>query len=437
VNHVEIPGESAAGGIRLLVPTSDVRDPEITILVPALNEEITIAQFLDWCQEGIRTSGAVVEILIVDSSTDCTAEISLAKGARVLKVPQRGLGRAYIDAIPFIRGRFVIMGDADCTYDFRTIRPFVEAFRSGAEFVMGSRFKGSIEVDAMPTLHRYFGTPLTTFILNVMFGSHFSDIHCGMRGITRDAFERMDLRSQGWEYASEMVLRSVHMRLKTTEVPIRFLKDPEGRLSHMKRRGWLEPWRAGWHNLRAMLIYGVNFFLVKPGAVLLFVGLALMIPLSFGPVTIGPLHISLNTMLLAMAVATLGLSMLLFGAVASILYDYSGRLQGRIERALPYNGTFLACLLVAALGAISTIPLVNTYVANNFVLPEIGVDTHRAVMGLWLMIASFQMFIFSLMVRALGAVLPPRSKRAPQGSSAAFLRTDAPSQSPDRGSRFQ
>jgi glycosyltransferase involved in cell wall biosynthesis len=439
--YVDILAESASGELRLLVPTNDVRDPEITILVPALNEEITIAQFIEWCQAGMRTSGAIGEILIVDSSTDRTAEICVAGGARVLKVPKRGLGRAYIDAIPFIRGRFVIMGDADCTYDFRNIRPFVDAFRSGAEFVMGSRFKGSIEAGAMPALHRYFGTPLTTFILNVMFGSRFSDIHCGMRGITRDALERMDMRSQGWEYASEMVLRSVHMQLKTTEVPIRFLKDPEGRLSHMKRRGWLEPWRAGWYNLRAMLVYGVNFFLVKPGAVLLFAGLAFMIPLSFGPVSIGPLHLSLNTMLLAMATATLGLSMLLFGMVASILYDYSGRLQGRIERALPYNRTLLACLLIAALGVTATIPLVHTYFANNFILPEIGVDTHRAVMGLWLMIASFQMFIFSLMVRALGAVLPPRSSPVRDGAPAAFSWTKPTShkerRSPDPRRRFE
>jgi glycosyltransferase involved in cell wall biosynthesis len=436
-----MPLELAAGEIRLLVPTNDVPNPEITILVPALNEKITIAQFLEWCWEGIRTSGAVTEILIADSSTDGTAEISLAEGARVLKIPKRGLGRAYTDAIPFIRGRFVIMGDADCTYDFRNVRPFIEAFRSGAEFVMGSRFKGSIEKGAMPALHRYFGTPLTTFILNVMFGSQFSDIHCGMRGITRDALERMDMRSQGWEYASEMVLRSVHMRLRTTEVPIRFLKDPEGRLSHMKRRGLLEPWRAGWHNLRAMLTYGVNFFLVKPGAVLLSTGLAFLIPLFFGPISVGPLHISLNTMLLAMAVATLGLSMLLFGMVASILYDYSGQLQGRIERALPYNTTLLTCLLVAVLGVSATIPLVHTYFANNFILPDIGVDTHRAVMGLWLMIASFQIFIFSLMVRALGAVLPPRSAPVREDSPAAFLWTAPPSlqkhRSPDRRRRFE
>ena len=405
--------DSPADEVCLLTPAMDIVDPEVTILVPALNEELTIGGFVEWCRQGIAASGERVEILIVDSSTDRTAEIAVAGGARVLKVPRRGLGRAYIDAIPHVRGRFVIMGDADCTYDFREIRPFVAAFRAGAEFVMGSRFKGSIEPGAMPPLHRYFGTPVTTFILNLMFGSRFSDIHCGMRGITRDALVRMDLRSQGWEYASEMVLKSVHMRLRTTEVAINFLKDPEGRLSHMKRRGWLEPWRAGWMNLRAMLIHGVNFFLIKPGIALLAVGLLLLIPLAFGPLSLGRVSISLNTMLLAMAVATLGLSMLFFGGIAAILFDYSDTVRKRLERALPYDPTFIACLLAAIAGVLATVPLMRTYVANNFVLPDIGVETHWAVMGLWLIIAAFETFIFALMVRALGMALPARKSARP------------------------
>ena len=387
----------------------DTPGPEVTILVPALNEELTIGHFIDWCHEGIAASGARVEILIVDSSTDRTAEIALAKGARVLKTPARGLGRAYIDAVPYLRGRFVIMGDADCTYDFRVIKPFIDAYRSGAEFVMGSRFKGSIAPGAMPALHRYFGTPLTTFILNVMFGSSFSDIHCGMRGLTRDALVGMDLRSQGWEYASEMVLKSVHMLLVTTEVPIGFLKAPDGRLSHMKRRGWREPWRAGWMNLRAMLTYGVNFFLLKPGAALLVLGLPFLIVLTFGPVVIGPLSFSLNTMLLAMAVTTLGLSMLFSGAIASVLFDYSDTVQARIENALPFNRTMIGCLLITLSGLLLMLPLVRSYLANDFTLPDVGVSTHWAVMGLWLVSAAFQTFIFALMIRALGVVLPKRS----------------------------
>jgi glycosyltransferase involved in cell wall biosynthesis len=195
----------------LMLPQDDADNPELSIVIPAMDEEITIGQFIDWCHQGIADAGVTAEILIIDSSRDRTAEIAVAKGARVLKTPKRGLGRAYIDALPYIRGRYVLMGDADCTYDFREIRPFVEKFRDGSEFVMGSRFKGSIEEGAMPPLHRYFGTPLTTMILNVMYGTHFSDIHCGMRGATRDALMRMGLVSQSWEYASEMVLKSVHL----------------------------------------------------------------------------------------------------------------------------------------------------------------------------------------------------------------------------------
>ena len=143
---------------------------------------------------------------------------------------------------------------------------------------MGSRWKGSIEPGSMPALHRYFGTPVTTWILNRLYSSHFSDIHCGMRGITTDALERMNLQSQSWEYASEMVLKSVHMELRTAEVPVRFLKDREGRLSHHKREGWFSPFKAAWINLRAMFVYGADFFLVKPGLVLRSLGLLLTLP---------------------------------------------------------------------------------------------------------------------------------------------------------------
>src|SRR5258708_38305927 len=145
-------------------------------------------------------------------------------------------------------------------YDFREIAPFLEKFWQGNEFIMGSRFKGHIAEGAMPALHRYFGTPVTTWILNSLYSSKFSDIHCGMRGITRDALVRMDIQSHSWEYASEMVLKSVQMELRTAEVPVRFLKDQDGRVSHHKRAGWLSPWLAGWINLRSMLVHGAEFF---------------------------------------------------------------------------------------------------------------------------------------------------------------------------------
>ena len=215
--------------VMLHVPADDVADPELSIVIPALNEELTIADFVAWCHEGMKKAGVRGEILIVDSGKDRTTELALAGGARVLKTPKRGLGRAYLDAIPHIRGRATSSpGDCDCTYDFRELAPFVEKFRGGAEFVMGSRFRGYIEPGSMPPLHRYHGTPVTTWILNVIFAGKFTDIHCGMRGITRAALERMDLhaRSPVGVRVRDEAFKSVHMKLRTEEVPIRFLQGP-------------------------------------------------------------------------------------------------------------------------------------------------------------------------------------------------------------------
>src|SRR5438477_4601672 len=174
-----LPGRRVAGiesDIDLYIPPDDVAEPEISIVIPALNEELNIAEFVRWCQAGLASANVRGEILIVDSSTDRTAELALRGGARVLKTPKRGLGRAYIDAIPYIRGKYILIGDADCTYDFRLLEPFVEKFHQGYQYIMGSRFRGSIEPDAMPALHRYLGTPVTTWILNILYATRFSDI---------------------------------------------------------------------------------------------------------------------------------------------------------------------------------------------------------------------------------------------------------------------
>lgn len=156
---------------------------------------------------------------------------------------------AYIDALPFIRGKFVILGDADCTYDFREIGAFVKRFRAGDEFVMGSRFKGYIEPGSMPFLHRYLGTPVTTWILNRLYSSHFSDIHCGMRGSVWARSAACEC-SPNRGNTSEMILKSVHLKLRTSEVPVRFLKDREGRVSHHRRLGWFS------HGKRRGSIFG-------------------------------------------------------------------------------------------------------------------------------------------------------------------------------------
>jgi glycosyltransferase involved in cell wall biosynthesis len=391
--------------VTLHLPAQDVAAPELSIVIPALNEELTISDFIAWCLEGMKKAGIVGEILIVDSGQDRTTERALAGGARVLKTPKRGLGRAYVDALPYIRGRYVLMGDCDCTYDFRELAPFVEKFRGGAEFVMGSRFRGYIEPGSMPPLHRYLGTPVTTWILNIIFGSRFSDIHCGMRGISKEALMRMDLRSQSWEYASEMVLKSVHMRLRTEEVPIRFLKDREGRLSHHKRSGWFSPWQAAWINLRAMFVYGANFFLYKPGLLLLAMGLLLTVPLSFGPIAVGPITFSLHWMLLGVSLAILGLQCVFMGIISQVFFDYSGALTEKWFRRFPYNRTVAisALLLVGGL-ALGTL-LVVGYVQNDYRLSIAWTVNYAAVLGLLMMVAGFMTFTFTLLLHSIAFIV--------------------------------
>jgi glycosyltransferase involved in cell wall biosynthesis len=346
----------------------------------------------------MKKAGIRGEILIIDSGTDRTTELALSGGARVLRTPKRGLGRAYQDALPYVRGKYVLMGDCDCTYDFRELVPFVEKFRSGAEFVMGSRFRGYIEPGSMPPLHRYLGTPVTTWILNTIFSSHFSDIHCGMRGITKEALGRMDLRSQSWEYASEMVLKSVHMKLRTEEVPIRFLKDREGRLSHHKRSGWFSPWLAAWINLRAMFVYGADFFLFKPGIALLTVGSLLTFPLSFGPVTLGPITFSLHWMLLGVSLAILGLQCLYMGILAQVFFDYSGEVTSKWFRRFRYTRAVSLSGLVFAVGLVFTSLLTLSYVEHGFMLPD--TTNNLGFTGLLLMIMGFMSFTFTLILHS-------------------------------------
>ncbi len=399
VADTELPGTQQLAG--LLIPADDVADPVLSIVIPAMNEEGTVGDFVAWCFAGLEEAAIAGEVLIVDSSTDRTAELAVAAGARVLRVPGRGLGRAYIDALPYIRGRWVIMGDADCTYDFRHLSPFTEGFQGGFEFVMGSRWKGSIEKGSMPALHQYFGTPVTTRILNGLFGSHFSDIHCGMRGITRDAFERMHLQSQSWEYASEMVLKSVHMQLRTTEVPVAFLRDREGRLSHHKRIGWFSPFSAAWSNLRAMFVYGADFFLLKPGLALTVLGLLIVVPPTFGPVTLGPVVLSLYWQLFGLTLTVLGLQSFYLGCIVQVLHDYTGRATRRWLSVFRFTRTMVISAALFLTGVGLGVGLIVDYIGSGLRLTLSHTPAvYYAVTGLLLVLISFMTFAATLLVHA-------------------------------------
>jgi len=398
-----------AAELTLLIPENDVAQPELSIVIPTLNERITIVDFLSWCKEGLAKAGVAGEILIVDSSEDETPWLAVANGARVLRTPKRGLGRAYIDAVPYIRGKYVLMGDADCTYDFRDIKGFVEAFRAGHEYVMGSRFKGYIEPGSMPKLHQYFGTPVTTAMLNVLYSTRFSDIHCGMRGITRDALNRIELESQSWQYASEMVLKSVCLGLDTTEVPVRFLKDKEGRLSHMKRNGWLEPWRAGWINLRSMLTYGADFFLLRPGRVVLAIGLMIILA-GAGGLRLGPIAFSIYWSLLGLTLAVVGLQSFYLGCIVQVSYGYSEATAARWLRLFEFNRAMLGSALLFGSGVLLSIPLVVSYVESGYRLDGVAASNRLAIVGLFLLIASFLTFSSTLVIHASAMRARPRRR---------------------------
>lgn len=371
----------------------------VSIVTPCLNEEITVGEFVDWCHEGLAKAGVEGEIVIVDSSTDRSAEIAREHGARVLSFPKRGLGRAYIDAAPELRGEWIIMGDCDLTYDFREIGPFVEQLAEGREFVMGSRFKGYIEPGSMPKLHQYFGTPLTTWILNRIYRAGFSDIHCGMRAMTAGALERIDLQSQSWEYASEMVIKAAKLRLDTSEVPVRFYADREGRESHHKRLGWWSPWEAGWRNLSVMLLYAPDFLLLVPGLIMMLVGLLLTTALAFGPIEIGGLGLDLHWMLLGLAVSLLGYSALQLGVLARVHYNFEPVFRERLLRIVTIGRGALVATGLVLIGLVLDLILLADWVSNGFRLTDLS---YSGVFGLLLIVLGFQTFTFTLLLQMIG-----------------------------------
>ncbi len=365
----------------------------VTIVVPCLNEEMVVGEFVDWCREGLEAADRTGQILIVDSSTDRSPEIVRQHGGEVLIVPKLGLGRAYIDALPFVRGDYVIMGDCDLTYDFREIAPFLDKLDEGYDFVIGSRFAGSIEPGSMPNLHRYFGTPLTTWILNRIYGSSYSDIHCGMRAMTRDALLRIGLESQSWEYASEMVLKAARQGLKVGEVPVHFYKDREGRVSHHKRMGWLSPWRAGWINLKVMFLYAPDFFLWKPGWILFVFGVVMSAALSRGPVRLNGIGLDLHTMLLGLTFTTLGYSALQFATLARTFYNFDPHRSRRFARRFTYDRGMLAAGALAFSGIVLNAVLTLNWLRNGLALTKIS---HGGLFGLLLILVGFQTFVFTL-----------------------------------------
>jgi len=254
-------------------------------------------------------------------------------------------------------------------------------------------------------LHRYFGTPLTTWILNRIYRSRYSDIHCGMRGLTREAFERIDLQSQSWEYASEMVLKAARLNLTTAEVPVKFYKDREGRFRHDRSLGWLSPWIAGWLNLKVMLVYTPDSFLLKPGILLTIIGAVISIALAAGPLTIGGVGFSLYWMLFGVTCVTLGYSSIQIGVLARVMHGLRPQSLKRLRNVFSYDRGMLLAGSCGLVGSVLLGILVYRYLHSHFQLFEIS---HPAIFGLLLIIVGFQTFCFTLLLEMAQRVAPER-----------------------------
>lgn len=287
--------------------STDGRTLELTILMPCLNEAETLATCIEKAQGYLERSGVEGEVLISDNgSTDGSQEIAQRLGARVSAAPRRGYGAALINGIEAARGRYVIMGDADDSYDFTSLDPFVEKLRDGSDLVMGNRFAGGIEPGAMPPLHKYLGNPVLSFIGQLFFRPNVRDFHCGLRGFNRARIDELDLQTTGMEFASEMVVKASLARYRIDEVPTTLKKDGRSRPPHLRS------WHDGWRHLRFLLLFAPRWLFVYPGLVAFLLGAITVGTLVFGGVQIGGIGFDVTTMVYAAALCVIGYQSLLF-----------------------------------------------------------------------------------------------------------------------------
>lgn len=304
---------------------------ELTILMPCLNEAETLARCIQKAKKFLANENIHGEILIADNgSYDGSQDIATFHGARVIHVKERGYGAALQCGIQNAQGKYIIMGDADDSYDFLNLISFVKKLREGFDLVMGNRFKGKIESGAMPLLNKYVGNPILSFLGRLFFQSPIGDFHCGLRGFKRSAIQELQLQSQGMEFASEMIAKASLKRLKVAEVPT--VLAPDGR----SRRPHLRPWRDGWRHLRLLLLLAPRWLFLYPGLVLVSLGILLMSLLLEGPFKIYHHYLDIHTMLFASMFIIVGLQILFFFAFSNIVLGsrQPSRIHFNLEKGL-------------------------------------------------------------------------------------------------------
>jgi len=282
----------------------------LSIVMPCLNEAETLPVCIQKASQFLYENKLEGEIIVADNgSSDESVSIATEFGARVVHVNDKGYGAALRGGILAARGKYIVMGDADDSYDFSNLKPFIEKLDSGYDLVMGNRFRGGVQKGAMPLLHRYLGNPVLSFIGRLFFKSPVRDFHCGLRAFTKEAYLKMDLKSSGMEFASEMVVKATMLGLTIVEVPTTLSKDGRNRPPH------LNTWRDGWRHLRFLIMYAPNWFLLYPGLVLLMVSLLMGGILTIQPVHLFHLQLDIHTLLYIMVGALLGTQLLFLHSV--------------------------------------------------------------------------------------------------------------------------
>ncbi|MDX6614443.1 MAG: hypothetical protein QOD75_3629 [Blastocatellia bacterium] len=322
---------------------------EFSIVMPCLNEAETLATCIQKAQRSLLENKVAGEVVIADNgSADGSQEIAVNLGARVVAVQAKGYGNALMGGIAAARGKFVIMGDADDSYDFGTLGPFISKLREGYDLVMGNRFRGGIKPGAMPPLHRYLGNPVLTTIGRLFFRSPCGDFHCGLRGFSKEALLNLDLHTTGMEFASEMVVKATLQGLRIAEVPTTLSPDGRTRAPHLRS------WRDGWRHLRFLLLFSPRWLFLFPGALLMLIGLATMLWLLPGPRLIAGVTLDVHTLLYAAVAIIIGFQAILFAVFTKVFAISEGLLpqDKRLDHLFRYItlevGLIFAALLIVA-----------------------------------------------------------------------------------------
>jgi glycosyltransferase involved in cell wall biosynthesis len=374
---------------------------ELTILMPCLNEAATIGSCIAKARGFLERAGIDGEVLVADNgSNDGSRTLAERAGARVVEVAARGYGAALAGGIAAARGRYIIMGDADDSYDFARLDGFVAKLREGYPLVMGNRFRGGIRKGAMPFLHRYLGNPVLSFFGRLLFRTRVGDFHCGLRGFEREAVHTLRLRTTGMEFASELIVKAALAGWRIAEVPTTLSPDGRGRLPHLRT------WRDGWRHLRFLLLFSPRWLFLYPGLALLALGIALMSALYFAPLHFLGVGLDIHSMLYASAAALLGLQLCLFGLFARVAAQSAGLLprQPALEKllaGLTLERGLLAGLCMALLGVLWSAAAVWQWRAAGFGALDPRVVMRDTIPATALMVGGMEFVLASFLLSVL------------------------------------